>query len=269
MQALGLIETRGLIAAVESADAMLKAADVTLLEKTYVGGGLVSITVTGGVAAVKAAVEAGSAAVNQINTALLVTNHVIPRPHDEVYDLIIPKKPAISSVNQNVGKEEFKPEETKPIESKAEVSKPEQMKPIKSKVEVSKSEQTKPIEPKAEVSRPEEIKSIEKQIEFRPEESKALEPEDLTSIALLPEADNNVNFSHMDLDKINKMSIDNLVLEYDLEKVNNLLARMTVTKLRSLAREYGNLRIAGRNISKANKKTLLAEIKEYYRKNKK
>jgi len=84
MQALGLIETRGLLVAIESADAMLKAADVTLLEKTIVGGGLVSIAVTGEVAAVKAAVDAGAAAVRQINESLLVSQHVIPRPHEEL-----------------------------------------------------------------------------------------------------------------------------------------------------------------------------------------
>jgi microcompartment protein CcmL/EutN len=88
MQALGLIETRGLVAAVESADAMLKAADVTLIDRTYVGGGLVSIAVTGEVAAVQAAVEAGATAVGQINRTLLVSQHVIPRPHEEVDGLI-------------------------------------------------------------------------------------------------------------------------------------------------------------------------------------
>ena len=72
MQSLGLIETKGLIAAIESADAMLKTSNVNILEKTYVGGGLVSIAVTGDVAAVKAAVEAGAAAVKNINVTLLI-----------------------------------------------------------------------------------------------------------------------------------------------------------------------------------------------------
>jgi len=93
MQALGLIETKGLIAAIESADAMLKAADVNLLEKTYVGGGLVSIIVTGDVGAVKAAVEAGGAAVRKINSALLVSEHVIPRPHEDLEHIMIPAAP--------------------------------------------------------------------------------------------------------------------------------------------------------------------------------
>lgn len=89
MQALGLIETIGLIAAIESADAMLKAAEVSLVEKTYVGGGLVTIAVTGDVGAVKAAVEAGAASVRKLNNTLLLSEHVIPRPHQELDDVIV------------------------------------------------------------------------------------------------------------------------------------------------------------------------------------
>jgi len=92
MQALGLIETKGLIAAIESADAMLKAAEVRLVEKTLVGGGLVTIAVTGDVGAVKAAVEAGAASVRKLNNALLLSEHVIPRPHQELDDVIVSTK---------------------------------------------------------------------------------------------------------------------------------------------------------------------------------
>ncbi len=84
MQALGMIETKGTLAAVEAADAMLKAADVALLEKTKVGGGLVTVTVTGDVAAVTAAVDAGAAAVERLGSDCLRTRHVIPRPHGEL-----------------------------------------------------------------------------------------------------------------------------------------------------------------------------------------
>lgn len=97
MQALGLIETRGLVAAVESADAMLKAAEVKLLEKTIVGGGLVSITVAGDVGAVKAAIEAGAAAVDQLNKNALVSQHVIPRPHESLEEIIILEKPLLDA----------------------------------------------------------------------------------------------------------------------------------------------------------------------------
>ena len=86
--ALGMIETRGLVAAVEAADAMVKAASVHLLGKVHVGGGIVSVFVTGDVGAVKAATEAGSVAAQRVGELLSV--HVIPRPHQEV-EGILPK----------------------------------------------------------------------------------------------------------------------------------------------------------------------------------
>lgn len=88
MQALGFIETRGLVAAIESADAMLKAAEVHLLERSFVKGGIVTITVTGDVAACKASVDAGVAAVERMH-GIVLSHHVIPRPHDSLNGLII------------------------------------------------------------------------------------------------------------------------------------------------------------------------------------
>ena len=87
MQALGLIETKGLVAAVESADAMLKAAEVSLVEKNYVGGGLVTIMVSGDVGAVKAATDAGAAAAQRVGELLSV--HVIPRPHQDLDSILV------------------------------------------------------------------------------------------------------------------------------------------------------------------------------------
>jgi len=78
---LGLVETRGLVGAVEAADAMLKAANVTLVGKEQVGGGLVAVLVRGDVGAVKAATDAGAAAAAKVGE--LVSVHVIPRPHQE------------------------------------------------------------------------------------------------------------------------------------------------------------------------------------------
>ena len=89
--ALGLIETRGLVAAIEAADAMVKAAKVVLLGKEKVGGGLVTVMVRGEVGAVKAATDAGAAAAQRVGE--LVSVHVIPRPHSEVEPLI-PEIPA-------------------------------------------------------------------------------------------------------------------------------------------------------------------------------
>jgi microcompartment protein CcmL/EutN len=88
MQSIGLIETKGLLAAIEAADMMVKSADVSILEKTYVGGGLVSIIITGDVSAVKAAVDVGVAAVNKLDRSLLISSHVIARPHEELDDFV-------------------------------------------------------------------------------------------------------------------------------------------------------------------------------------
>ena len=80
--ALGMIETRGLVASIEAADAMVKAASVTIVGQTKAGGGLVSTLVRGEVGAVKAATDAGAVAANKIGEVVSV--HVIPRPHDEL-----------------------------------------------------------------------------------------------------------------------------------------------------------------------------------------
>ena len=88
MQALGMIETKGLVASIEAADAMVKAANVTLIGKEHVGGGLVTVMVRGDVGAVKASVDAGAAAAERVGE--LVSIYVIPRPHDEV-EGILPK----------------------------------------------------------------------------------------------------------------------------------------------------------------------------------
>ena len=86
MQALGMIETKGLIGSIEAADAMVKAANVHLIGKTHVGGGLVTVMVRGDVGAVKAATDAGAAAAAKVGTVISV--HVIPRPHGEVEPIL-------------------------------------------------------------------------------------------------------------------------------------------------------------------------------------
>lgn len=87
-EALGMIETRGLTAAIEAADAMSKAAEVSLVGTEKIGSGLVTVMVRGDVGAVKAAVEAGSAAASRLGE--LVATHVIPRPHEDV-EKILPR----------------------------------------------------------------------------------------------------------------------------------------------------------------------------------
>ncbi|MCC6146652.1 MAG: ethanolamine utilization microcompartment protein EutM [Anaerolineaceae bacterium] len=86
--ALGMVETRGLVGAVEAADAMVKAANVVLIGSEYVGGGYVTVMVRGDVGAVKAATDAGAAAAKRVGE--LVSVHVIPRPHQDV-EMILPQ----------------------------------------------------------------------------------------------------------------------------------------------------------------------------------
>lgn len=88
-EALGMVETKGLVGAVEAADAMVKAANVYLVGRELVGGGLVTVMVRGDVGAVKAATDAGAAAAQRVGE--LISVHVIPRPHGDV-EMILPTK---------------------------------------------------------------------------------------------------------------------------------------------------------------------------------
>lgn len=133
MKALGMIETRGLVASIEAADAMVKAANVTLTCKEHVGGGLVTVMVRGDVGAVKAAVDAGAAAAERVGE--LVSVHVIPRPHEELEGMLTtpapvtptpkpPKEPEaapeVSESEPSVPQPEPQPEPEAPVEEKAE-----------------------------------------------------------------------------------------------------------------------------------------------------
>jgi len=102
MIALGMVETKGLVGAIEAADAMVKAANVTLIGSEYVGGGFVTVMVRGDVGAVKAATDAGAAAAKRVGE--LVSVHVIPRPHADV-EMILPQKTKGSFSGKAGGKE--------------------------------------------------------------------------------------------------------------------------------------------------------------------
>ena len=86
LEALGMVETKGLVGSIEAADAMVKAANVSLIGKETIGGGYVTVLVRGDVGAVKAATEAGSSAAQRVGE--LVSVHVIPRPHSEVEKIL-------------------------------------------------------------------------------------------------------------------------------------------------------------------------------------
>ncbi|MBC5710286.1 BMC domain-containing protein [Hungatella sp. L12] len=202
MKALGLIETKGTLAAVEAADAMVKAADVTLVEKTRVGGGLVTITVTGDVAAVQAAVDAGVAAVERIAASSLAAKLVIPRPHEELEILFTPKGPG-GKTDPGVRDEE---------------------------------------EPEAEDAAVREV--VEEVVEEVEDVEESPHP-------ALPE-------------KLDRQTLDSIIEKYGIAEGMAMADGLKVTALRTLAREYGELKISGREVSKANKQLLLEELKSYY-----
>ena len=97
MEALGMIETKGLVGSIEAADAMVKAANVVLTGKEFIGAGYVTVTVRGDVGAVKAATDAGASAARRVGE--LVSVHVIPRPHSEV-EKILPNKGVIAATEK-------------------------------------------------------------------------------------------------------------------------------------------------------------------------
>lgn len=185
MNALGMIETRGLVASIEAADAMVKAASVTLISKTHVGGGLVTVMVEGDVGAVKAATDAGAAAAERVGE--LISVHVIPRPAVDVAH-ILDRRPE--------PKPEPEPEPPAPEpEPEPEVPEPE----------------------------PEEAAHTEEMKEEQPEE---------------------VNAEKMDLSELTPEA----------------LGKMTVAKLRIVARELGTTGMSRRDIRFAKKEDLIERI---------
>ncbi len=192
MNALGMIETRGLVGSIEAADAMLKAANVTLASKTHVGGGLVTVMVRGDVGAVKAAVDAGAAAAERVGE--LISVHVIPRPADDVEHILDPLTP------------------------------PEP-----------------PAGPEPELE-PETERAAEPEPEVEPEPLAQPEPEDPS----LEEEDPEEEAHAAELESLSEESMQ----------------RMTVARLRAVARALGATGMTRREIRFAKKEELIARILE-------
>lgn len=194
--ALGLIETRGLVAAIEAADAMVKAADVQLIGKERAEAGLITVKIRGDVAAVRAAVDAGAAAAQRVGE--LVSSHVIPRPDDGTEILIYPPTKRAS---------ERVPKETTP--------------PVKRK-------SGRPAKEKVAAAKP--AVAQDRQEENVPETSALVE--------LPPE----------------------MTMSDDAQEYRRQLEAMTVHALRRFARGATGLSIVGRQISRANRDELIAEL---------
>lgn len=202
MQALGMIETKGLVGAVEAADAMVKAANVRLIGKELVGGGLVTVMIQGDVGAVKAATDAGAAAAQRVGE--LISVHVIPRPHEELDSLIGGSEPPKGNDKRT-----------------ADLKQPE-------------------IIPEAAAE------LIEENIEEPSTEAQK-------TVAAVEEAG-----------EIHKAVLDKAVRESGPESAIEMLNKLTVVKLRNLAREYKDFGIAGRKVSKADKQTIISEFRRYF-----
>jgi microcompartment protein CcmL/EutN len=126
-RALGMVETRGLVASIEAADAMVKAANVQLLSKEKITAGLVTILIVGETAAVKSAVDAGAAAAQRVGE--LVSTHIIPRPDDQIDDMVSGNPPKKANQEKPKTVTEKKPERRKKQTLVKKVEKVEDIKP--------------------------------------------------------------------------------------------------------------------------------------------
>ena len=239
MQALGMIETRGTLAAIEAADVMLKAADVTLVEKTKIGGGLVTVTVTGDVAAVTAAVDAGASAAEHLGEGLLVSRHVIPRPHEELEGFFGPEPEDPGNRN-----------EPKAAAGEAEI--------------VSEDEPEEAAE-EPETAFEDEPETVAAGLseDTGAEEADAETGEDGTAVQELDAEVGNTAVQEPDISIPNPVTrawCDGLYAE----AVMTALKNCHVTQLRKLARSYPELGMAGRELSRANRSRLLKELRQWY-----
>lgn len=265
MQALGLIETKGLLAAVEAADTMVKSADVSIIEKTYVGGGLVTISVTGDVGAVKASIEAGVAAVKKLDEGFLVSEHVIPRPHEELESIIGPNTPPEDPSSNDDTENVEDAEDTEAVEKEEDTEKVENTKAVDSVEDIEFVEVTKDIVDAKNVEntkKAETVKDVKSVDNTEHVDTKNNIKENQHGL------DGDLDKLHkLNLENLNKEDVDNLIRQNGIEKTILILAKLKVVKLRNLAREYKDFGIAGRTISKAGKNLLINKFKLYYEKN--
>ena len=242
--ALGLIETRGLIATIEAADAMAKAANVTIVGKEKSTAALVTIKIVGEVAAVKSAVDAGAAAVQRVGE--LISTHIIPRPADEISDLINLSDKVISTSSNKI---HLKKKRTKKAVAEDtlfdqgandsnDTVKSESQQAIESNKENSASDVN-------EENFKEEFADVE--IEISSDESLQDSPDIIEDTKLEDEADNSFE----------KGNDDEIVYLFKMEELEIL----NVHQLRKKARNIPNFPIQGREISKANRGILLDYFK--------
>lgn len=227
MQSLGLIETKGMLAAIEAADAMLKAADVGILGKIKVGGGRMNVSVTGDVAAVKAAVDAGMAAVDRLGSGLLLSGHVIARPHEEL-ETVIGGTPPMGPDDGGAWAERTGPEAAR---------------------DEKRTEPASALTEEAAEGVAEE--ASEEAAEETAEEAQSASPGQLASQAVFAAPPD-------------RRTLDRLAAEAGGEAAVKALISLKAAELRTLAKEYPELELAGRDISKASKTLLLTAFQAHF-----
>jgi len=250
--ALGLIETKGLIGAIEAADAMVKAANVKLVSKEKITAALVTVKIIGEVAAVKSAVDAGAAAAQRVGQ--LVSAHVIPRPDEQLDDIII-----FTSGNSVKTSTETKKQKNKTAESNSQSSFFD-----KENDEIDNAD-NKTIEQKEDsIDKKDEsdtlIESQTKSSRVKKVREKKENPKAETHLeALRNEAINELDGSS------NKAEVDETEnIEYVAKEIPpvEVLSKLNVHKLRHLARSFPNFPIKGREKSRANRD----ELREHFEK---
>ena len=227
MQSLGLIETKGMLAAIEAADAMLKAADVGILGRIKVGGGRMNVSVTGDVAAVKAAVDAGMAAVDRLGSGLLLSGHVIARPHEEL-ETVIGGTPPMGPDDGGAWAERTGPEAAR---------------------DEKQTEPASALTEEAAEGVAEE--ASEEAAEETAEEAQSASPGQLASQAVFAAPPD-------------RRTLDRLAAEAGGEAAVKALISLKAAELRTLAKEYPELELAGRDISKASKTLLLTAFQAHF-----
>lgn len=219
MQALGMIETKGLVGAIEAADAMVKAANVNLIGKEKVGSGLITVMITGDVEAVKASVDAGAAAAQRVGQ--LIGVHVIARPHEDMEGIFNKTKKDVT--------------------------------------EISVEEKIENIQETVELTEQETEQVIEKNIEIKTEEI-------VEDIPLENEKNENV-IETDEIDKKKELSRDELeaIFEKDgLKAIKKEIKTANLSQLKKLIKEYSEISLNKKELSKINKDTIIDKITKYY-----
>ena len=257
MNALGLIETKGLVAAIESADAMVKAANVTLLGKEGVGAGLVTVSVIGDVGAVKASVDAGVAAAQRVNAHSLVSCHVIPRLEPSIAAILsAPGSPDSESDPEPDPEPDPKPDPT-PEPGTDPAPESEALEPM---VEAREPEAPE-VAPQAEEGEAEKAGEAGQ----TPTVDSA-EPGDAKEGGEAP-GPLEPHVLKIEADQLSQRAVDALVAAHGLENTMGALENVTVARLKKLAREYKDFPLNGKKISRVNKLSLMGAFKSHYENN--